>query len=99
MVSFIQAHQLVVGIVSMWLIGNAVSALPTPKDSSSTLYEWFFKFMQPIGAAIPRLMAVYSPSMLNALTGQSQQTQQANTTSAAPAPPAPPAPPATPNAS
>lgn len=72
--AFIMAHQLITGGVSMWLIGNAVSALPTPHDGSSAFYTWFFKFMQPIGAAIPRLLAVYSPNTLNALTGQTTKT-------------------------
>lgn len=72
---FILAHQLVVGIISMWFVGNAVSALPTPKSTSSGFYDWFFRFMQPIGAAIPRLLAVYTPSTLSALTGQTPNGQ------------------------
>lgn len=67
-------HQLIVGMIGMWLIGNAVSAMPTPKDGGSQFYDWFFKFCQPIGAAIPRLLAVYAPSTLNTLTGQQTKT-------------------------
>jgi hypothetical protein len=70
MLTLIQQHPTIAGVILMWLVGNGVSAMPTPKDDSSALYEWFFKFMQPIGAALPRLMAVYSPQTLSALTGQ-----------------------------
>ena len=68
--SFITAHQLLVGVGGMWLLSNAIGAMPTPHDGSSALYEWFFKFMQSTGGAIPRLMAIYAPNALNTLTGQ-----------------------------
>jgi len=76
--SFVMAHQLIFGAVGMWLVGNAVSAMPTPKSDSSAFYDWFFKFMQPVGAAIPRLLAVYSPSTLTAVTGQSTAPTKPN---------------------
>jgi hypothetical protein len=70
----IMAHQVVVGVGAMWLLSSAIGAMPTPKDDGSQFYEWLFKFAQTVGGAIPRLMAIYSPSTLNALTGQSPKT-------------------------
>jgi hypothetical protein len=70
----IQSHQLIVGIVLMWVASNAIGAMPTPRDGGSAAYEWFFKFSQAIGGALARLMAVYSPSTLTALTGQVAKT-------------------------
>lgn len=68
--NLIMSHQLVTGIVLMWIVSNAIGAMPTPKDGSSAAYEWLFKFAQAIGGALARLMAIYSPSTLSALTGQ-----------------------------
>jgi hypothetical protein len=67
---FILAHQLVAGAVSMWVLSSAIGAMPSPRDGGSALYDWFFKFAQTIGGAIPRLLAIYAPSTLNTLTGQ-----------------------------
>jgi hypothetical protein len=67
---FITSHQLVIGIVLMWLASNAIGAMPTPKDNSSVGYEWAFKFCQSVGGGIARVLAVYTPSTLTALTGQ-----------------------------
>lgn len=69
MISFIQSHGIAV-MVAGWLLTNAISTMPTPRDNSSQFYEWFFKFMQAIGGAIPRLLAIYQPAALNAMTGQ-----------------------------
>jgi hypothetical protein len=44
--------------------------LPTPANNGSAFYSWFFKFTQPIGAGIPRLLAIFWPQVLNQLTGQ-----------------------------
>jgi hypothetical protein len=71
---FILAHQLVTGAACMWVISTAIGAMPTPKDGSSAFYDWFFKFSQGIGGAIPRILAIYSPQTLNALTGQTVKT-------------------------
>jgi hypothetical protein len=71
--NWITAHQLVVGIVLMWLASNAIGAMPTPHDGSSAVYEWFFKFAQAIGGALARLMAIYSPNTLSALTGHNTE--------------------------
>jgi hypothetical protein len=71
---FILAHQLVVGAASMWIVSSAIGAMPSPKDGSSALYAWFFTFAQTIGGAIPRLLAIYSPTTLTALTGQTTKT-------------------------
>lgn len=79
---FIQSHQLAVGVGGMWLLSSAIGAMPTPRDNSSAFYDWAFKFLQTIGGALPRLMAIYSPSTLSALTGQ-------KVTPAVPAPNAP----------
>ena len=73
MVAWMQAH-LYTTLICAWLLMNAISTLPTPKDGSSAFYEWFFKFSQAIGGAIPRLLAIYSPSTLSTLTGQSPKT-------------------------
>jgi hypothetical protein len=68
---FIVEHKdILIGLLSMWLISNAVSALPTPQPGGSAFYVWFFKFTQPIGAGIPRLLAIFWPNTLSALTGQ-----------------------------
>jgi hypothetical protein len=72
--NFILAHQFVVGVVSMWVLSTAIGALPTPKDGTSALYQWFFGFSQGIGAAIPRLLAIYAPTTLSNLTGQTVKT-------------------------
>jgi hypothetical protein len=68
--AFLEAHGLVVGIIAMWLVSNAIGAMPTPRDNSSVGYEWAFKFAQSVGGGISRVLAVYSPSTLTALTGQ-----------------------------
>jgi hypothetical protein len=72
--NFILAHQLAAGAILMWVVSTAIGALPTPRDGSSAFYEWFFKFAQGIGGAIPRLLAIYAPSTLNTLTGQTVKT-------------------------
>lgn len=72
--AFIQLHQLVAGVILMWVVSNAIGAMPTPKDGGSAFYDWLFKFAQPIGGALARLMAVYSPNTLTALTGQTAKT-------------------------
>lgn len=66
----IDKHPVIAGIVIMWLVGNAVSAMPTPKSTASPFYDWFFKFLQPVGSAIPRLVAIYFPQYLQMFTGQ-----------------------------
>jgi hypothetical protein len=68
--NWIIGHQLVTGIILMWIVSNAISAMPTPRDGSSAAYGWFFRFSQSIGGALARVMAIYSPSTLTALTGQ-----------------------------
>lgn len=70
MIQWIQAHQFWAGTISMAIISNAIGAMPTPHDGSGAFYSWFFKFAQGIGGAIPRLLAIYSPNTLTALTGQ-----------------------------
>lgn len=70
MLGYIQSHGLTVVVVG-WLLTNAISTMPTPRENSSQFYEWFFKFTQACGGAIPRLLAIYSPSSLTAMTGQS----------------------------
>jgi hypothetical protein len=72
--AFIQAHQLVVGVGGMWLLSSAIGAMPTPRNGSSPFYHWAFTFLQTVGGALPRLMAIYSPATLNALTGQTAKT-------------------------
>jgi hypothetical protein len=72
--AFIQAHQLAIGVGGMWLLSSAIGAMPTPHDGSSVMYEFWFKFLQTIGGALPRLLAIYSPTTLNALTGQTAKT-------------------------
>jgi hypothetical protein len=69
MIEFVQTHGLAV-LLASWIISNAVSSMPTPHDGSSPFYEWFFRFSQAIGGALPRLLAIYSPATLSALTGQ-----------------------------
>lgn len=69
MIEWMQAH-LYTTLVALWVMMNAINTLPTPRDGSSQFYEWFFKFSQAIGGAIPRLLAIYSPAALNSLTGQ-----------------------------
>jgi hypothetical protein len=68
--AYLQAHQLVIGIVLMWLLSNAIGAMPTPKDNSSVGYDFLFRFSQAIGGGISRVLAIYSPATLTALTGQ-----------------------------
>jgi hypothetical protein len=68
--NFILAHQLIVGAGIMWVLSTAIGAMPSPKDGTSAGYEWFFKFSQGIGGAIPRLLAIYAPTTLSNLTGQ-----------------------------
>jgi hypothetical protein len=73
MIPWMQAH-LYTTLIGAWLLMNAVGAMPTPRDGSSQFYEWFFKFSQTVGGAIPRLLAIYSPNTLNQLTGQTAKT-------------------------
>lgn len=78
-----RAHPVTSGAVSMWLLANMINALPTPKPGGSAFYDFFFKFTQAIGAAIPRLLAIYAPQVLTTLTGQTVKQS---------VPPNPPAP-------
>lgn len=72
---FIQTHYPVAwGVGAMYLLSTAIGALSTPKDGGSAFYEWFWKFTQPIGAAIPRLLAIFWPNALTAITGQVSKT-------------------------
>ena len=73
MIDLIQQHGFAVLVIG-WLLTNAISTMPTPRDGSSQFYEWFFRFAQAIGGAIPRLLAIYSPTTLTALTGQTAKT-------------------------
>lgn len=73
MVAWMQAHLYTTFFLG-WMLINAIGALPTPHDGSSAFYEWFFKFAQAVGGALPRLLAVYSPTTLNAITGQTVKT-------------------------
>jgi hypothetical protein len=72
--NFLLAHQLAIGVVSMYVLSSAIGAMPTPQTGSSAAYEWLFKFAQTMGGAIPRLLAIYSPQTLNTLTGQTAKT-------------------------
>ena len=83
-INFVQQHGLGVLVVG-WLLTNAISTMPTPKDNSSTFYDWAFRFMQAVGGAIPRLLAIYAPAALTSLTGQTPKVTT---------PPNPPEPPA-----
>lgn len=69
MIEYIQSHGLLVMVVG-WIVTNAISTMPSPRDNSSQYYEWLFKFLQAAGGAIPRLLAIYKPAALTALTGQ-----------------------------
>lgn len=69
MLEYIQSHGLVVMIVG-WILANAISSMPTPRDNASQFYEWLFKFAQAVGGAIPRVLAIYKPAALAKLTGQ-----------------------------
>jgi len=66
----IQAHQLIAGMILMWVLCTGIGALPTPRDNSSQVYEFFFKFLTGIGAGMARVLAIYSPQTLSTLTGQ-----------------------------
>lgn len=72
--NWILAHQLIAGAVGMWIFSTALGAMPTPHDGSSGFYEFAFKFLQGLGAGLPRLLAIYSPQTLTALTGQIAKT-------------------------
>ena len=78
LLGLITAHPAIAGVAGMWCLGNAISALPTPNGNSGGFYVWFFKFMQPFGAAIPRLLAIYSPQTLVAITGQQAPKSNGN---------------------
>lgn len=71
---FVLAHQLVVGMVLMWVVCTGIGAMPTPRDNSSQFYEWVFKFLQGIGSGLARVMAIYRPDLLTTLTGQQVKT-------------------------
>jgi hypothetical protein len=73
MIPWMQAH-LYTTLLVAWVAMNAINTMPTPHDGSSAFYEWIFKFLQAIGGAIPRLLAIYSPATLNQLTGQTAKT-------------------------
>lgn len=68
--AFYNAHPTWFWLGVAWLVSNAISAMPTPQTGSSQMYEWFFKFVTPIGGGLARVMAIYSPSTLTNLTGQ-----------------------------
>jgi hypothetical protein len=68
--AWILEHQVLSTVIIGLVVTNAINAMPTPRDGSSQFYEWFFKFANGLGGGIARLLAVYSPSTLTALTGQ-----------------------------
>lgn len=57
-VGFISGHPYAtLGIIAgLWLLSNVASALPSPSQSSSGFYKFFFAFMHGVTGAIPRIL-------------------------------------------
>jgi hypothetical protein len=72
--ALIQTHPMSTGAALMLLVTNAIGALPTPKDNSSQLYEWFFKFMTGLLGGFFRLIAIYKPDWMAAMGQPPKQT-------------------------
>jgi hypothetical protein len=68
--NLIQSHQAIAGIVAMYIAATAIGALPTPRDNSSLFYHWCFRFLTGLGAGAARILAIYKPAWLVAITGQ-----------------------------
>jgi hypothetical protein len=78
MLTLIQAHPYVSGMIAMLIVSSAVGALPTPKDNSSQAYEWFFKFSTGLLGGVFRVLAIYKPDFMASLGQTPKQTDPPN---------------------
>lgn len=53
-VTFFTAHQVLVTLAAGYLWSSFISALPAPQAASSTIYVFFFKFLNVLAANIAR---------------------------------------------
>lgn len=53
--SFVTAHSTIIGMGSLWLFSNIVTALPSPANTSGNLYKFFFAFAHGLSGSLPRV--------------------------------------------
>lgn len=73
MLTLIQSHPYISGMLAMLIFSTAVGAMPTPRDNSSMFYEFVFKFFTGLMGGLFRVIAIYKPEWMQAL-GQSPKT-------------------------
>ena len=60
--AFAVHHWLAITLVLVWLLMNAIQAMPSPDTSSGKGYKWLFGFAHLIAANGPRLVATLFPA-------------------------------------
>jgi hypothetical protein len=53
-IAFLQAHQTSSVLVAFWIFSAFVGSLPAPTINSGQFYQFFFKFINTIGANVSR---------------------------------------------
>lgn len=48
-------HQVLSTLICYWFFSSLVSSLPTPRENSSMLYAFFFKFLQTLQGNLMRI--------------------------------------------
>jgi hypothetical protein len=51
---FLSAHQTTAALVGFWIFSAFVGSLPAPAINSGMFYQFFFKFMNTLGANVAR---------------------------------------------
>ena len=60
--TFVVHHWLGITLFSVWLLMNAIQAMPSPDASSGKGYRWLFGFAHLLAANGPRLVATLFPA-------------------------------------
>ena len=68
--NFITAHSTIVGMGSLWLFSNIVTALPSPTNTSGNFYKFWFAFAHGLAGSLPRVFP--AARVFNDPTQQSQ---------------------------
>lgn len=74
-------------VIAWWLVSNAVSAMPSPDQSSGKGYKWLFSLGHGLMGSLPRIFPA-----LRFPWDPSRSTQPFFAPPTSPNPPAPPAP-------
>ena len=68
-------HPTTVSVGAFWIFSNAVSAMPTPRETSSNLYHWAFDFFHGLAGNLGRIMASRYPNLINNLPVNGKKEQ------------------------